>query len=60
MKPDRKKLRRKSMVGTLLFALAIVAAVLAVLMRSDWIAGAAVVLLVPGAAMLYRVGRSLS
>ncbi len=47
------------MAGTALFAVAVVAAVLAVVMHSNWIAGAAVALLIPGAAMLFQVGRSL-
>ncbi len=51
--------RRKSMLGTVLFALGIVAAVISVVTGSAWIAGAGAALLIPGAVMLYQVGKSL-
>ena len=61
MPHDRKKeMRRKSMLGTVLFALGIIAAVISVIADSAWIAGAAAACLIPGAVMLYQVGKSLS
>jgi hypothetical protein len=48
------------MLGTVLFALGIIAAVISVIADSAWIAGAAAACLIPGAVMLYQVGRSLS
>ncbi len=51
--------RRKSMVGTALFAIGIVAVVASVITRSTVVVIAAAVLLVPAAVMLYEVGRSL-
>ena len=60
MDSDRKsQMRRRSMQGTVLFAFGIIAAIAAVATGSVWLVGAAVVLLVPGMAMLYQVGRSL-
>ena len=57
---DRKsETRRRSMQGTVLFAVGIIATIAAAATGSVWLVGAAVVLLVPGAVMLYRVGRSL-
>ena len=52
-------MRRRSMQGTVLFALGIIAAIAAAATGSVWLVGAAVVLLVPGMVMLYQVGRSL-
>jgi hypothetical protein len=61
MNRDRKKeTRRKSMLGTILFALGIIAAVLSVITGSVWVAGAAVAFLIPASIMLYQVGKSLS
>ena len=57
---DRKKVRRQSMLGTGLFALAIAAAIISVITNSVWMAGAAVALLVPAVSILYHVGKSLS
>ena len=57
---DRKKqLRRNSMLGTVLFALGIMAIIASVVTGSVLLGAAAVVLLVPGALMLYQVGKSL-
>jgi general stress protein CsbA len=57
---DRKsETRRRSMQGTVLFAVGIIATLAAAATGSVWLVGAAVVLLVPGAVMLYQVGRSL-
>jgi hypothetical protein len=61
MNSDRKsEIRRRSMHGTLLFALGILAVIASVATGSVWLVGAAVVFLVPGVVMLYRVGKSLS
>lgn len=48
------------MLGTILFALGIIAAVLSVITGSVWVAGAAVAFLIPASIMLYQVGKSLS
>jgi hypothetical protein len=48
------------MQGTALFALGIVAAVLALITFSGWLVGIALALLVPAVLMLRRVGKSLS
>ena len=53
-------MRRKSMQGTGLFALGVIAAIAYVATGSVWLAGAAVVFIVPGVVMLSRVGKSLS
>ena len=47
------------MLGTGLFALGIVAAILSVITNSVWMVVTAVALLVPGVFMLYQVGKSL-
>jgi hypothetical protein len=61
MNIDRNnEIRRKSMHGTLLFALGILAVVAYVATGSVWLIGAAVIFLVPGVVMLHRVGKSLS
>ena len=54
------QMRRRSMLGTVLFALGIIATIAFVATGSVWLVGGAVVLLVPGVVMLYQVGRSLS
>jgi hypothetical protein len=54
------QMRGKSMLGTTLFALGIVGAVLFVITGSVWVAVAAAVVLVPAVVMLYQVGKSLS
>jgi len=57
---ERKRaLRAKSMMGTVLLALGIVGAVLAVVMSSVGIGLAALAILVPAVVMLYQVGKSL-
>jgi hypothetical protein len=53
-------MRRKSMCGTALFALGIMAAVASVLTGSVWLVGAAVFFLLLGLVLLYQVGKSLS
>ena len=57
---QKAQIRRRSMQGTVLFALGIIAAIASVATGSLWLVGAAVVLLVPGVVMLRRVGKSLS
>ncbi len=47
------------MLGTALFALGAAAAIASLITRSNWIAGLAAALLIPGLAIVYRVGRSL-
>ena len=47
------------MWGTALFVLGVVAVIASVVTGSVWLGGAGVVILVPGAVMLYQVGRSL-
>lgn len=60
MDSNRKsQMRRKSMCGTLFFALGILAAGALVVSGSLWLAGAAVIFLVPGVVLLYQVGKSL-
>ena len=53
------QMRRKSMQGTLLFALGIIGAIAFAVTGSIWVAVAAVVLLVAGVLLLYQVGKSL-
>jgi len=60
MAMDRRQIRRRSMQGTVLFVLGLIALIASLATRSFWFGGAAVALLVPGAAMLYRVGKSIS
>jgi len=48
------------MYGTLLFLLAILAAITAAILGSTWLGVGAVILLVPGVVILYRVGRSIT
>ena len=61
MNSDRKsQMRRRSMQGTVLFALGIIAAIASVATGSVWLVGAAVIFLVAGVVMLYQVGKSLS
>jgi len=57
---QRREIRRKSMYGTLLFLLAILAAITAAVLGSTWLGVVAVILLVPGVVILYRVGRSIT
>ena len=55
----KRQIRRRSMQGTMLFALGIIGAIAFAVTGSVWVVGAAVVFLVTGVAMLYRVGKSL-
>jgi hypothetical protein len=48
------------MQGTMLLLLGIISAIWFLVSGSTWLVGLAVVLLVPGVVMLYRVGKSLS
>jgi hypothetical protein len=60
MVPTRSnQIRRKSMQGTLLFALGIIGAISFAVTGSIWVAGASVVLLVTAVFLLYQVGKSL-
>ena len=54
------QMRQKSMQGTILLALGIIAAIAFAVTGSFWLIGAAVAFLVPGVVMLYQVGKSLS
>ena len=56
---SNNQMRRKSMQGTLLFALGILAAIASAVTGSIWVAAAAVVLLLTGVLLLYQVGKSL-
>jgi hypothetical protein len=61
MNSDQKSLmRRKSMYGTALFALGIMAAIVSAVTGSVWLAGVAVAFLLLGLVLLYQVGKSLS
>ena len=61
MNSDQKsQMRRKSMYGTALFALGIMAAIASVVTGSVWLVGAAVAFLLLGLVLLYQVGKSLS
>jgi hypothetical protein len=53
-------MRRKSMYGTVLFLLGVIVVIAAVPIGSVWLAAAGAALLLPGAVMLYQVGKSLS
>ena len=53
------QMRRKSMQGTLLLALGILAVIAFAVTGSIWAVGAAVVLLVTAVLLLYQVGKSL-
>jgi cation transport ATPase len=57
---SKTRMRRKSMHGTLLFALGIIGAIAFAVTNSVWVAGAALVFLAAGVVMLYQVGKSLS
>lgn len=56
---DKRQVRRKSMQGTVLFVLGIMALIASMVTRSLLLAGAAVALVVQGGVMLYQVGKSL-
>lgn len=53
-------MRRKSMTGTVLFALGIITTIVFAARGSVWLVCAGIVLLVLGVIMLYQVGKSLS
>jgi membrane-bound ClpP family serine protease len=57
---NKKQMRGKSMLGTILFALGIVLLVSSVIAGSIWLGVAAVACLLPGVRMLYQVGKSVS
>jgi len=56
---DRRQMRLKSMLGTVLFAIGIIGAVIFALNGSLLIGLVALVCLVPGLIMLFQVGKSL-
>ncbi len=61
MNSDQKsQMRRKSMCGTALFALGIMAAIAYLVTGSVWLVAAAVAFLLLGVVLLYQVGKSLS
>ena len=60
MNGDRNRVRGKSMLGTVLFALGMIGGALFLLTGSIWAGVAAVALLLPGIVMLYQVGKTLS
>lgn len=55
----KAQMRRKSMLGTVLFVLGIMGVIASVAVASLWLSVGAVLILVPGAVMLYQVGRDL-
>ena len=55
----RAQIRRKSMQGTLLFALGILAALAFAVNGSIWLIVVSAVFLVAGVVLLYQVGKSL-
>jgi hypothetical protein len=59
MDSDQIQMRRRSMYGAVLFVLGIIGLVVSVVTGAVWLGGAAVVILLPGAVMLYQVGKSL-
>jgi membrane-bound ClpP family serine protease len=60
MQKDRKaQMRRKSMWGAALFVLGVIVVIVSVPMRSVGLATVGVVLLLPGAVMLWQVGKAL-
>jgi hypothetical protein len=56
---QKNEMRRRSMEGTLLFALGISGAIVSAVTGSVWVIVAAVIFLVAGVLMLYQVGKSL-
>jgi apolipoprotein N-acyltransferase len=56
---ESQRIRRKSMQGTALFVLGILAALAFAVTGAIWLLVVAVVLLLPAIVMLYQVGRSL-
>jgi membrane-bound ClpP family serine protease len=60
MQKDRKaQMRRKSMWGAALFVLGVIVVIVSVPIRSVGLATVGVVLLLPGAVMLWQVGKAL-
>jgi hypothetical protein len=59
MDARKRKMRVKSMQGTVLFALGVIGALLSVIVGSVGLGIAALAVLVPGVIMLYQVGKSL-
>ncbi|MGD0772883.1 MAG: hypothetical protein ABSC05_08680 [Candidatus Solibacter sp.] len=57
---QKSQMRRKSMLGTVIFALGIMAVIASVATGSLWLVGAAVTVFVAGVVLLYQVGKSLS
>ena len=61
MSSDQKiQMRRRSMLGTVLFVLGIMVAIASVATSSVWLVGAAVIVFVVGVVLLFQVGKSLS
>ena len=56
---NNRQVRRKSMQGTVLFVLGVMALISSMLTRSLWLGGAAVALVVQGGVLLYQVSKSL-
>ena len=56
---QKREMRQRSMQGTALFGLGIVAAIAAVVTREVWLAGLAAGLLLSAIIVLYKVGKSL-
>ena len=56
---QKRQVRRKSMCGTVLFALGIIGAIASAVTGSIWVLVASVVFLVAGVLMLDQVGKSL-
>ena len=57
---QKRQTRRKSMLGTVIFALGIMAVIASVATGFVWLVGAAVIVFVAGVVLLYQVGKSLS
>jgi hypothetical protein len=57
---QKRQTRRKSMLGTMIFALGIMAGIASVVTGSVWLVCAAVVFLLLGLVLLYQVGKFLS
>ena len=55
----RNQIRRRSMYGTALFVVGIIAVIASVVTHLVWLGVAGVVIVLPGAVMLYQAGKSL-
>jgi membrane-bound ClpP family serine protease len=55
----KNQIRSRSMYGTALFVVGIIAVTASVVTQLVWLGIAGVVIMVPGAVMLYQVGKSL-